>query len=251
MAERDAVPRSLGAGLLLYGIGDTSSAWPSDERGVQGGGLRRIAHGGLTALVSPLVERARVATPVRVDLLDYERVIRAWHAVADVLPMRFGSVLSDEAEVRAHLDEQRAPYLRVLTRISGCVEMGVRALVSAPPPAPEPEEAVKPEVRSGADYLRARRHRHAVENRLRDRCTVLEQTLLSKVGPLCREHQVEFSPSRSGGPALYSLYFLVPRGQVSAFRAALSPMPVTGLAELTLSGPWPPFNFVAPGHTTC
>ncbi|HEX8438026.1 GvpL/GvpF family gas vesicle protein [Archangium sp.] len=232
------------AELLLYGIVDAASALPGDGRGVHGGGLRRIVHGELAAVVSPLAEPARAATPARAELLDYERVIRSLHAVANVLPMRFGGVLPDEAAVREHLDAQRTVYSRALTRIAGCVEMGVRALVSAPPPSAAPAESAL-ESRSGADYLKARQRRHAAENQLRDRCAALEQALLAKVAPLCREHRSELSPARSGEPMLCSLYFLVPREQMAAFRAALSPIPDVGPAELTLSGPWPPFNFVA------
>ena len=48
----------------------------------------------------------------------------------------------------------------------------------------------------------------------------------------------------SGEPVLCSVYFLVPRDQVPAFRAALSPMSDGDPSRMTLSGPWPPFNFV-------
>jgi len=78
----------------------------------------------------------------------------------------------------------------------------------------------------------------------------LEQTLLSKLAPLCREHRAELSPVRSGEPALLSLYFLVPRDELPAFRAALSLISEAGLATLALSGPWPPFNFVDGRHST-
>jgi hypothetical protein len=232
------------AGLLLYCIADAASALPLDGQGGRGGGLLRVVHGGLAAVVSPLAERSRVEAPARAELLAYERVIRSQHAVADVLPMRFGSVLSNEAVVRAHLDEQREAYLRALTRIAGCVELGVRALLSPPPPAPE--VAVKPVSRSGADYLAARRRHYSAERRLRDQGSALEQALLSKVAPLCREHRTELPAPRSGGPALCSLYFLVPRTQVLAFRTAVSSIPVECHTGLALSGPWPPFNFVAP-----
>ncbi|WP_257448587.1 GvpL/GvpF family gas vesicle protein [Archangium lipolyticum] len=235
MAESDT-------GLLLYCITDASSAWPDEERGVRGGRLQRVVDGGLAAVVSRVEERTWMATPAAPELLAYERAIRAQHAIADVLPMRFGSVLLDEAAVRAHLDEQRAAYLRALERVSGCVEMGVRALLSAPPP---PSAPVKPKSRSGADYLAARRHHYSAENRLRDQGAALERALLAKVAPLCREHRSELSAPRPGEPALCSLYFLVPRDRVPAFRAALSPDSGEVPAELALSGPWPPFNFMA------
>jgi hypothetical protein len=235
--EPDATPQ-----LLVYCIVSASAATPGDGRGVQGGELRRITHGELAAVVSPLTQPASVTTPASADLLDYERAIRAQHAVSDVVPMRFGSVLSNEAEVRAHLQAQRTAYLRALARTAGCVEMGVRALLSPPPPPAAPEAT--PRARSGAEYIKARQHRYSAENQSREHREAVEHLLLSKVSVLCREHRAEFSTPRAGEPALHSLYFLVPREQVAAFRAALSPLPTLDGATLALSGPWPPYNFV-------
>ncbi|MDY7233112.1 GvpL/GvpF family gas vesicle protein [Hyalangium rubrum] len=239
MAEQE------GTGLLMYCIGAEASALPGSGSGLQGVELRRVVYGGLAAVVSPIMDRARVETPPTVDLLEYERVVHSQHAVADVVPMRFGSVLSDEVEVRAHLEARREAYLHTLERIAGCVELGIRALVSLSGPLETAEEIATPMIRSGADYLKARQRRYSADHRLRDQCTALEQALLAKVAPLCREHRMEFSPSRSGAPALCSLYFLVPREEVSAFRDALTPVANDTSAKLAVSGPWPPFNFVA------
>lgn len=244
MAEQEISPRFRRAGLLLYCVGGASSTVPAGVRGVHGAQLQCIAQGELVALVSPVTELARVETPEATELVAYERVIRSQHAVADVVPMRFGSVLPDDVAVRAHLDEQRATYLRTLARVAGCVEMGVRALVSVPQPHAAPEQVVNPPKRSGVDYLKARQRRYSAESQLRAQCAALEQSLVSKVAPLCREHRMELSPLRSGEPALCSVYFLVPREQVPAFRAVLSPVTDGDSARTTLSGPWPPFNFV-------
>ncbi|AKJ01650.1 gas vesicle protein GvpL/GvpF [Archangium gephyra] len=229
------------ARLLLYCIADARAALP---HGARAEGLQRIEHGGLVALVSPLAESARVEEPTKADLLEYAHVIRSQHAVADVVPMRFGSVLSGEVAVRAHLDEQRDTYVRALTRVTGCVELGVRVLLSVSPPPLVPDLAVKPMSHSGAAYLESRRRHYSAENRLREQCEALEQSLLSKVAPLCREHRTEFPAPRPDSPALCSLYFLVPREQVLAFRTALASIPVEN-TDIALSGPWPPFNFVA------
>ncbi|OJT21074.1 hypothetical protein BO221_29835 [Archangium sp. Cb G35] len=208
-------------------------------------GPQRIVHGGLAAVVAPLDEPARMEAPTKADLLEYARVIRSQHTVADVVPMRFGSVLSGETAVRAHLDEQRETYVRALTRVAGCVELGVRALLSVSSSPTVPDMSVKPMSRPGAAYLEARRRLYSAESRLRERCEALEQSLLSKVAPLCREHRTEFPAQRPGEPALCSLYFLVPREQVLAFRTAVSSIPVEFNTDIALSGPWPPFNFVA------
>lgn len=243
MAEGDSVSRPGDAGLLLYCITSASSAVPSNEAGVHGARLRRVVHGELAAWVSPVADMARVMAPAQADLLTYEHVIRSRHAAADVVPMRFGNVLTGESAVRAHLDEQRTTYLRALARIAGCVEMGARALISLPHPPVAREEPVAPS-RSGADYLKARQRRYSAESQLREHCEALEQALLAKVAPLCREHRMEFSRPRPGEPVLCSVYFLVPRDQVAAFRAALASSPGADLPEASLSGPWPPFNFV-------
>ncbi|HYO74208.1 MAG TPA: GvpL/GvpF family gas vesicle protein [Archangium sp.] len=229
------------ARLLLYCIADATAV----PHGARADGLQRIVHGGLAAVVSPLEEPARVEAPTKAELLEYARVIRCQHAVADVVPMRFGSVLSGEVAVRAHLDEQREAYVRALTRVTGCVELGVRVLFSAPPPPTVSDMAAKPLSRSGAAYLEGRRRHYSAESRLREQCEALEQSLLSKVAPLCREHRTEFPAPRPGERALCSLYFLVPREQVLTFRTAVSSIPVESNTDITLSGPWPPFNFVA------
>ncbi len=244
MAEQEISPRPREAGLLLYCVGGSSSLLPASGRGVYGGEIECIAHGGLVAVVSPVAELRRVETPDAAELLAYEHVIRSQHAVADVVPMRFGGVFPDEAAVRAHLNEQRAAYLRTLARVAGCVEMGVRALLSVPHPPSASEQAIHPPARSGVDYLKALQRRYSAEGQLRDQCAALEQALASKVAPLYREHRVELAPLRSGEPTLCSVYFLVPREQVPAFRVALSLVVDGDPSRTTLSGPWPPFNFV-------
>lgn len=230
------------ARLLLHCITDAAAALPHGSRA---DGLQRIVRGGLAAVVSRLDEPARLEAPTKADLLEYARVIRSQHAVADVVPMRFGSVLPGEEEVRAHLDEQREAYVNTLTRVAGCVELGVRVLLSVSSSPTVPDMSVKPVSRSGAAYLEARRRHYSAENQLRERCEALERSLLSKVGPLCREHRTERPAPRPGEPSLCSLYFLVPREQVPAFRAAVSSIPVEFNTDIALSGPWPPFNFVA------
>lgn len=247
MGEQESSLRSSRDGLLLYCIGNASSALPAHGLGVRGGELQCVTHAGLAAVVSPVAELARVETPDTTDLLTYERVIREQQLVADVVPMRFGSVLSGEAAVRAHLEEQRAAYLRTLERVSGCVEMGVRVLVPAPPASAEPEHSAPALVRSGVDYLKARQRRYSAESLLRERCSALEQRLAAQVAPLCREHRMELPAARPGQPTLCSVYFLVPREQVPAVRAALAPLVEAEGSRASLSGPWPPFNFVDQG----
>lgn len=244
MAEAGA--RSRG-GLLLYCVracaGGAPPPLPPGARGVLGAELRWIARGDLAALVSAAGDPAALAAPAAAELLRYQAVIQEQHAAADVLPMRFGGVLADDEAVRAHLEAQGDAYRGALARLSGCVEMGVRALLEAPaPPREGPAERA-----SGAAYLRARQRRYAGEEDLRRAAVeLLEREYLPRVAPLCREHRVDAAPQRSGGPSLCSFYFLIPREEVPAFREALAPLLQGGARQIVISGPWPPYSFVWP-----
>lgn len=220
--------------------------------GVLGAQLAWIVGGDLAALVSPVVDPAAIAAPSTADLLRYQGVIQQQHEDADVLPMRFGGVLADEEEVRAHLDAQRHEYRRALARVAGCAEMGVRVLLEAEAAAPAPragEESGPAGGASGAAYLRARQRRYAAEEGRRRRAEdLLQREILPLVAPHCREHLVQTPPSPSGAPAIGSFYFLVPRSEVPAFRAALASLLresiQEGAQQLMISGPWPPYSFV-------
>jgi hypothetical protein len=236
-----------GAGLLIYVIGSADTLAEVESRGAQGQALARVIEGKLCALVSPVVDPRAIREPDRGELLRYTRRIQELFSRTDVLPMRFGSVLSGEAAVRAELAERQADWLRALERVAGCAEIGVRALVS-PNSAPDiPEE----KARSGMDYLRARKRRYAAEDSLGEQNGLLAQRLLERVGGLCREHHVETRKTPGGG-TLFSYSFLVPRGEVASFRAALAE-PLSGASSfsLSVSGPWAPYTFVeASANTT-
>ena len=64
--------------------------------------------------------------------------------------------------------------------------------------------------------------------------------------------KVENHTPRIGNFALFtpllSLYFLVPRESVEAFRKRFYSISVQKSPKLLLSGPWPPFNFIVSDH---
>lgn len=223
--------------LLLHCIGHAAALAALGE-----GDLRCVAEGDLAALAAPVALRQRVASPQQAELLDYQRRIQRVHAAADVLPMRFGSVLGDEDAVRAHLRERQRDYLVALERVAGCAEMGLRAFVHAASPPPEDANARALPVRSGTAYLKARQRRHAWESELVEACAALERSTLAVAAAHCREHRAEAPRTRAAG-ARVSLYFLVPRARVPALRDALAPL-VASAPGRALTGPWAPYSFV-------
>ena len=70
----------------------------------------------------------------------------------------------------------------------------------------------------------------------------LVETLCRPLSGLFVRRKME-PPSRETG--FLSLYFLVPRNTVEPFRAASRQCLSNGFANLRVSGPWPPYNFVS------
>jgi hypothetical protein len=152
--------------------------------------------------------------------------------------MRYGCRFAGVAEVRAWVHTSAAQLRALLARVDGCVEMGVRALLlETRPPSSLARTAAATAARPGAAYLSARR----LEMALAQRCDRIAQMVREELSGLFRESAEETGYSQRGPMA--SLYFLVERSRLHAFRAAFGSI-ASAQAALMLSGPWPPYNFV-------
>jgi hypothetical protein len=90
-----------------------------------------IPHGGLAALVSasPLPDyRGLKRNEAAVYLVAHQRVIEAVMQDFSLLPVKFGTVLTDEAQVRRLLAQGEALFRSALERFSGQVQMEVVVL---------------------------------------------------------------------------------------------------------------------------
>lgn len=225
---------------LLYCIlnGRRGAARPSLS-GVRNQAVWTLECGDLCAAVSddaPFSDGRRdpASSPKLEDLLAYAKVVEAFNRRETVVPMRYGCRLRGVAEVRAWVRSSEAHLGALMRRLNGCVEIGVRALLlETAPPVPLAHGAAL----SGAAYLAARRaelalarHGDRVAQLVRDSMAGRFRECFTQVG--C-----------SGQPPMVSLYFLVERSRLSAFREAFGHIAPTD-AALMLSGPWPPYNFV-------
>ena len=82
-------------------------------------------HGGrLTAFVKRGV--AAAPDPELEALLEHDRVVHSLMERGPVVPMRFGTVVADESEIRSLLLKRRRQLRDMLTHVRGRVEFGVR-----------------------------------------------------------------------------------------------------------------------------
>jgi hypothetical protein len=145
-----------------------------------------------------------------------------------ILPMRFGTVLVDEDEVRAMMSERSEELNAGLERVRGAVELSLRAGWREPP---EPVTASGPGTAYMLDRVALVRRARALSD------------CLDPLGALAREMRRRIAPQ--GDLPVRSAY-LVDRPRVADFTDCVRRLDERHAdIELVCTGPWPPYSFAS------
>jgi gas vesicle protein GvpL/GvpF len=267
-----AARRANGLGWYLYGVVAADASPNVETAGLAvdpAHDVELLAEGPLAGVASrvSLEEFDEAALPERLgDAVWLEQKIRAHEQVLErmlsavsVVPCRFCTVYRSESELRRFLSERREPLLAALERVSGRVELGVKAFVDrerfVAGQAPRNDKIRELRERAasmaeGRAYLERRRLEQLVSSeveRLRSTASSdIHARLLARAGdglPLAlqapdvsgREEEMIFHGAYLVG-ADERKFEAVLRSLAAEYRDA-------GV-EFELTGPWPPYNFV-------
>jgi Gas vesicle synthesis protein GvpL/GvpF len=164
---------------------------------------------------------------------------------ASIIPMKLFTMFSSPARAVAEMRSRRREIQGALRRIAGCEEWGVRILKEPVSPSRGAAAASRA---SGADFLRAKkRARDEARESVRVAADAAEETF-GVLAPIARDvRRRDDAPAGASSPPLVDAAFLVPTARRARFRSAArkaaAACAVAG-AALTLSGPWPAYNFV-------
>jgi hypothetical protein len=161
-------------------------------------------------------------------LWRHEYVVETLMADRDLLPVRYGTRLEDEAAVARAVEERRDELVAALDRVRGAVELSVRVVATG-----GPRGAVAADAGSGAEYLRMRARAEASHERT-------ARTVHEPLAALARS-TVEGRPRP---PELFRAAYLVDRDAVERFAAEVARLQDenAGLGILC-TGPWPAYSF--------
>ena len=178
----------------------------------------------------------------------HESVVEQFLTCRAVLPMQLFTLFKSDQRALEHVLHHRARIDRILDRIERHVEWGLRLTWSETEArqAAQPALAVAP---SGAAYLAHKkdlldvgRNQWATARTVADH---LYQSLGREAAAACRHTRTEEAAPQSR--VLLDAAFLVRSDHCSAFRALLRRQS-RGLGDagvvVSLTGPWPPYNFV-------
>lgn len=196
-------------------------------RGAAREALRVVSVGSVAAVVGRSDAR-RAATRER--LVAYDAAIRRIAVqTSALLPARFNTLVGDDEEVRLILSSRGATLRRALARVRRRAQMTVRMTGVASGGDRGEDGAIAGAAQGpnkGTQFLRARAAAHRVPE---------FDDLRPAVARWIRDERTE----RRGGVA--TIYHLVPRGAVTAYRKAL--MAAAAGRLVAVSGPFPPYAF--------
>jgi gas vesicle protein GvpL/GvpF len=185
--------------------------------------LRAVPVGALAAICAPAVERE--VTPEA--LWRHEEVVEALMEDRDLLPVRYGTLVEDDAAAVRAVAARRSELAAALDRVRGAVELAVRAV------ATDPEDG-DGEHRDGADYLRTKHRVTAAQDEV---ARVLHEPLSALARADVRG--VPRPPSE-----LLRAAYLVDRDAVATFTRLIGRLDERNRdLQLLCTGPWPPYSF--------
>jgi hypothetical protein len=161
-----------------------------------------------------------------------------------VVPAKLFTMFSSRERAIADVAARRAPLQRVLQRIEGCEEWGVRIFRSAAATA----TAAPSRPASGAAFLAARKAaRDAVADARAQGAAAADATYRALARRSRDAVQRDRRPEPGVNPPILDAAFLVPVKSRAAFttaaRAERRQCAAAGL-DLLLTGPWPAYNFI-------
>lgn len=216
---------------LLYCLFHYDPSLAAFETG--GSGVFVLHRGDLAVAASYWTEEP--GKPGVAALLSYERSVAGFHACRTIIPLRFGCIAEDRAQVLEILEQNLALYEQLLHQLDGCTEIGLRFWLEPAAGEPAGEPPATPGIRYLAEVRRRQTGLAPSEDRLAERiCAPLAGQFVQK--------------NRSARPALdgrlVSLHFLVARERVENFKEQVKQTCARETARFLVSGPWPPYHFV-------
>ena len=234
----------------VYGVAAAPCDAP-DRRGIDGARTRVLTGTDLCAVVA--TAEYDVVEAGRANLMAHSDVLQDVVAARTVVPMRFGTLLSDDDAVRGELLEARRAELGSLLRaVDGHVELSLKVyyvedvvlseILSTDRSIARLRETVK-SLPDDASYFQRIRLGELVARELVRRRAADADAVATRLAPLANASEAE-----DERPELMVMKgsFLVSRDAIEEFRAAVDDLATAsgGRMIFKLVGPIPPYSFV-------
>jgi hypothetical protein len=256
----------------VYGLVRSRRAPRVKEKALPGMGEPRTvdAGSGLWIAVSDAPARAYSAEAIERGLRNlswvsacaaaHEAVVEELARAQATVPMKLFTLFTNDTRAIAHIAKIRRRLERVLDRVEGCEEWGLRVYFDERRAYGEAAKSARHEARrlsSGAGFLLLKKRQQEAQQGAVTDAREDAESLFDALGRRAKDarRRASMQPmdplgipqAGAGARLLLDAFFLVRRAKVAGFRAAAKKSAAKierpGL-EVRLSGPWPPYNFV-------
>lgn len=181
--------------------------------------------------------------------MGHERMIEHWAEQGDVVPMKLFTIFAGDERAREHILEDRDRIDRVLERVGGCREWGVRVRLDrqASEQAVEARvgEAAKRDSSPGKAFLLAKKQRVEASRKAVTRAVAATETAFESIAEVADDAVRKSIPR--GTPVLLDAVFLVPEAVTERLEETVDRCArelSEHHCELNLTGPWPGYHFL-------
>jgi hypothetical protein len=174
----------------------------------------------------------------------HEAIVEHFTALpgATVIPMKLFTMFSSLDRAVAEMRERSRELKAVFRRLEGCEEWGVRVLRGQTTPKQVP---AKPS--TGTAFLAARKQARDDARAATLAAASAAEAMYHSLAGLSADHRRRATEAPGAVAPLLDAAFLVPTRQRARFQSAAKKLAknVSQIgAQMTLTGPWPPYNFV-------
>jgi hypothetical protein len=166
---------------------------------------------------------------------------------ATVIPMKLFTMFSSEKRAVSEMRTRLRDIEDVVSRIAGCEEWGVR--ITYQPNVPSRLSDRQTTSASGTAFLKAKKAARDASQRSIGIATEEAEAAYTTLAAMAREaRRRQDTPAGATAPPLLDAAFLVPAAGRSRFKAAVKKLAAasTDGTHVTLTGPWPSYNFIQP-----
>jgi hypothetical protein len=184
--------------------------------------------------------------------LAHEAVVERFLSARGIVPMQLFRLFKSDERALAHIARERRTIDRVLARVEGQYEFGLRLTLDASSARRAGARRARAPIApmSGADYLARKRDLRDADRAalasLRGDANRLYRVAARAATRARRRREME-QTSAPGSRLILDAAFLVPSRRAAAFRALVGKhvrsLDDAGLV-VSLTGPWPPYNFL-------
>jgi hypothetical protein len=231
-------------------------------KGLEGAGKPRLLDAGdgycLVVASAPLALYDAAAIDAKLRDLDWVGGRAAEHEALDehastvgtVVPMKLFTLFGTDERAIAHVKKVKRSLDRVVHRIAGCEEWGLRILFDEGRAARASAEAARSKkVASGKEFLMRKKVLEDERRSATIQGAGAVDELYERVAQRARQAQRRAAPNRElAGRVVLDAVFLVPSADVKKVKSTVASSAKKLVADgfdVTLSGPWPAYSFIS------